>query len=82
MYVYIQELFDRKQREPGDDLISRLVTDYVATGQLHRETSAMTGVIMMQAGHETTANMVALETVALVQHRDVFERLGQTTIIR
>src|SRR5581483_4624584 len=47
MFVYIQELVQRKEREPGDDLISRLVTDYVATGQLNRETAAMTGVIMM-----------------------------------
>jgi cytochrome P450 len=78
MYVYILELLDRKAQDPGDDLISRLVTDHVATGQLNCETAAMTGVIMMQAGHETTANMIALGTVALLQHRDVFERLGQT----
>ncbi len=78
MYAYIEELVKRKEREPGDDLISRLVTDYVATGQLNRETTAMTGVIMMQAGHETTANMIALGTVALLEHRDVFERLGRT----
>src|SRR6476619_545584 len=39
---------------------------------------AITGAVMMQAGHETTANMIALGTVALLQHRDVFERLGQT----
>jgi cytochrome P450 len=78
MFVYIEELVKRKEREPGDDLISRLVTDYVATGQLNRETAAMNAVIMMQAGHETTANMIALGTVALLQHRDVFERLGQT----
>ncbi len=38
----------------------------------------MTSVIMMQAGHETTANMISLGTVALLQHPDVFERLGQT----
>ena len=78
MFAYIQELVRRKEAEPGDDLISRLVTDYVATGQLSRETAAMNGVIMMQAGHETTANMISLGTVALLQHRDVFERLGQT----
>ena len=78
MYVYILDLVDRKQHQPGDDLISRLVTDYVATGQLSRETAAITGVIMMQAGHETTASMIALGTIALMQHRDVFERLGQT----
>jgi cytochrome P450 len=78
MYVYILELVDRKDHSPGDDLISHLVTDYVATGQLNRETAAMTGVIMMQAGHETTANMIALGTVALLEHRDVFDRLGQS----
>jgi cytochrome P450 len=35
-------------------------------------------VIMMQAGHETTANMISLGTVALLQHPDVYARLGQT----
>jgi cytochrome P450 len=78
MYVYIQELVNRKEHEPGDDLISHLVTDYIATGQLNRETAAMTSVIMMQAGHETTANMISLGTVALLQNPDVFARLGQT----
>jgi cytochrome P450 len=78
MYGYIEELVKLKEREPGDDLISRLVTDYVATGDLSRETAAMNAVIMMQAGHETTANMIALGTVALLEHPDVFARLGQT----
>jgi cytochrome P450 len=78
MYAYIEELVERKEREPGDDLISRLVTEYVATGQLDHATTAMNSVIMMQAGHETTANMISLGTVALLEHPDVFERLGQT----
>jgi cytochrome P450 len=78
MFTYIRELVDRKEHDPGDDLISRLATDYVATGQLNRETAAITGAVMMQAGHETTASMIALGTVALLQHRDVLERLGQT----
>ena len=78
MYVYIQELVARKERDPGDDLISRLITDYVATGQLDYNTVAVNAVIMMQAGHETTANMISLGTVALLEHPEVFERLGQT----
>jgi cytochrome P450 len=78
MYVYILELIDRKAHDPSDDLISRLVSEYVATGQLNRETTAMNGVIMMQAGHETTANMIALGTVALLEHPEVFGRLGAT----
>jgi cytochrome P450 len=78
MYAYIQELVERKEREPGDDLISRLLTEYGATGQLDHATAAMNSVIMMQAGHETTANMISLGTVALLQHRDVFELLGHS----
>lgn len=78
MYAYIEELVQRKERDPGDDLISRLVTEYVAIGQLDHATTAMTSVIMMQAGHETTANMISLGTVALLQHPDTYARLGQT----
>lgn len=78
MYAYIEELVERKASEPGDDLISRLVTEYVATGQLDHATTAMNSVIMMQAGHETTANMISLGTVALLEHPEVFERLGRT----
>ena len=78
MYNYIQDLVVHKEDEPGDDLISRLVTDYVRTGQLNRATTAMTAVIMMQAGHETTANMIALGTVALLEHPEIFETVGKT----
>ncbi|OBK15814.1 cytochrome P450 [Mycobacterium asiaticum] len=78
MYAYIEELVDRKEHEPGDDLISHLVVDHVATGEVNRETVAMTSVIMMQAGHETTANMISLGTVALLDHPEIFRCLGQT----
>ncbi len=78
LFAYIQELVERKESDPGDDMISRLVTDYVATGQLTRETATMTALIMLIAGHETTANMLSLGTVALLERRDVFELLGQT----
>lgn len=41
LYAYVFDLVARKETEPGDDLISRLVTEYVVTGQLSRETAAM-----------------------------------------
>jgi cytochrome P450 len=78
LFGYIYELVGRKEREPGDDLISRLVTAYVATGELSRETAAMNAVILLQAGHETTASMIALGTLALLQHPDELARLRQT----
>ncbi len=78
MYGYITDLVRRKEREPGDDLMSRLVTDFVATGQLNRETAALSGMTMLVAGHETTANMISLGTVAVLEHPEVFERLGHS----
>lgn len=77
MFAYIEELVARREHDPGDDLISRLVTGYVMTGQLTRATAALNGAIMMLAGHETSANMISLGTVALLEHPDVFERLGR-----
>jgi len=78
MYGYIEELVQRKECDPGDDLMSRLVTEQVATGQLNRATAALSGMTMLVAGHETTANMISLGTVALLEHPDIFKRLGQT----
>ena len=78
MFDYIWKLAPLKEREPGDDLMSRLMTDYVAKGELSRETAVMNGVIMLQAGHETTASMISLGTVALLEHPEQFERLRQT----
>jgi cytochrome P450 len=78
LFTYMSELVARKEREPGDDLMSRIVSGYVATGQLSRETAAMDGLILLSAGHETTANMIALGTVALLEHPDEFDRLRTT----
>jgi cytochrome P450 len=78
LFNYTTELVARKEREPGDDLMSRLVNDYVATGELSRETAAMNAVILLAAGHETTANMIALGTLALLQHPDELARLRET----
>jgi cytochrome P450 len=78
MLTYMFDLVAKKELEPGDDLISRLVTDYVATGQLSRETAAMNGLILLQAGHETTASMIALGTLALLQHPEQTARLRET----
>jgi cytochrome P450 len=46
MFTYIRELVDRKEHDPGDDLTSRLATYQAATGQLNRETAAITGAVM------------------------------------
>ncbi|GAA3487801.1 MULTISPECIES: cytochrome P450 [Streptomyces] len=59
---YINRLVGIKAQWPGDDLISRLL----ATGGISAQ--EMTGVLMLLliAGHETTANNIALGVVSLL----------------
>ena len=75
---YLSELVDRKRHEPGDDLLSRLVTDHVATGALNHATATMNGLIMLSAGHEITASMISLGTLPLLEHPDAWRRLRDT----
>lgn len=61
---YVGRLIALKERWPGDDLISRLL----ATGAFrHRELSGAL-ILLLIAGHETTANNIALGVVTLLMH--------------
>ncbi|MDT5039972.1 MAG: hypothetical protein QOE51_957 [Actinoplanes sp.] len=67
---YLSGLLADKLREPADDLLSRLATERLATGQLTTVQAADMAVLMLIAGHETTANMIALGTLALLENPD------------
>ncbi|PRX91758.1 cytochrome P450 [Allonocardiopsis opalescens] len=69
--AYMDELITRKQRNPGDDLLSKLVTEQLEpAGELRREDLLMMCLMLLHAGHETTANMISLGTMALLEHPD------------
>jgi cytochrome P450 len=78
LFGYLLELVGSKEKEPGDDIISRLLREEVATGQLTREAVAMNGIILLIAGHETTANMIALGALALLQNPEQAARIRDT----
>lgn len=75
---YMDDLIGRKLTEPGDDLLSDLATHRVTTGQLSRRDAATLGMLLLVAGHETTANMIALGTVALLEHPGQLAALRDT----
>jgi cytochrome P450 len=66
---YLDDLIGEKLANPGDDLLSGLV-ERIRTGELTRSDAAQMGVLMLIAGHETTANMIALGTLALLENPD------------
>jgi cytochrome P450 len=74
--AYVQELIDARRRDPGDDLISRLVEIQREAEDLSDPDIVATSILLFQAGHETTANLIAKGTLALLQHPDQFALLG------
>jgi cytochrome P450 len=75
LHGYLLGLLDRKEREPADDLLTHLLTERVDTGEITRELAAMFGLTLLFAGHETTANMIGLSTLALLRHPEQAARL-------
>jgi cytochrome P450 len=74
---YLDNLVGQKLTSPGDDLLSTLAYQ-VKAGQLSRRDAAVLGNTLLVAGHETTANMIALGTLALLNHPDQLTRLRET----
>ncbi|MET8245155.1 cytochrome P450 [Streptomyces sp. NPDC005202] len=72
--AYLGELIDRKQKEPGDGLLDELVQQQLREGTLDRAELIALTLILLVAGHETTANMISLGTYTLLQYP---ERLAE-----
>ncbi|WP_328842928.1 cytochrome P450 [Streptomyces sp. NBC_00258] len=68
LFGYLSELLAAKTAAPGDDLMSRLATDRVATDEATAAEAAGMLVQLLIAGHETTASMLSLGAVTLLTH--------------
>jgi cytochrome P450 len=75
LHRYLDELLSAKMAVPREDLLSQLA-ERVRAGELTQSEAAGMGVLLLIAGHETTANMIALGTLALLEHPE------QLTLLR
>ena len=62
---YLAGLLDDKLKFPADDLLTRL-----SGSELSRVEIADLAILLLIAGHETTANMISLGTLALLENPD------------
>ncbi|MEU7768651.1 cytochrome P450 [Nocardia sp. NPDC049190] len=71
MTTYLAELVTRKRAEPGQDILS----DLARHDDLTIEELTGMAFLLLFAGHETTANMLALGTFALLEHPEQLAEL-------
>ncbi|WP_433758051.1 cytochrome P450 [Nocardia sp. CA-135398] len=71
MTTYLAELVTRKRAEPGEDILS----DLARQDDLSIEELTGIAFLLLLAGHETTANMLALGTFALLEHPEQLAEL-------
>lgn len=67
---YVKDLIAARRLAPQDDLLSRLLAVQREAPELTDDDIAATTILLFQAGHETTANLIAKGVLALLRHPD------------
>jgi cytochrome P450 len=66
--AFMQEHVDRAKAAPGDDMLGMLIREH--GDELTNDELVGIAMLLLVAGHETTANMLGLGTLALLCHPD------------
>jgi cytochrome P450 len=72
---YVRNQLRLRRTEPRDDLLTALVQAEEAGDQLTEDECIGMVFLLLIAGHETTVNLIASGTLALLQHPDQLELL-------
>lgn len=72
---YLRDLVGERRRSPSDDLLSRLLEVQREAPDLTDDDISATVILLFQAGHETTANLIAKGSLALIRHPEQAELL-------
>jgi pentalenic acid synthase len=68
--VYLDDMISDYLAKPGPGMIGRLAADKVAGGELYQHELIMNALMLLIAGHETTASMITLGVITLSEHPD------------
>jgi cytochrome P450 len=68
LFDYVIGLAEDRRRQPADDLLSGLVAATADGDTLNDEELVAMCILLLMAGHETTANLIANATHALLRH--------------
>jgi cytochrome P450 len=75
MVQHVDEAIEWKRSHPADDLLSAMIAAEEDGDRMTAEELQIQVILLYVAGHETTVNLIGNGTLALLRHRDQFERL-------
>ncbi len=67
LHKYLIDLVEKKQANPAEDAVSDLA-ERVTAGEISVKEAAQLGTGLLIAGHETTANMIGIGVLALLEN--------------
>lgn len=74
---YLRTLFNERRQRPKDDLLTALVSATDGGDSLSEDELLAMVVLLLIAGHETTVNLIASGTLALLEDPEQKERLAR-----
>ena len=75
MTAYFDDVVGAKLRHPGDGLLDDLIAEQIRPGHLTRAELVQYAMLMLIAGQDTTANVISLGIMALLEHPEQFAAL-------
>ena len=75
--AFLRELFDRYQREPGENLMTELGRAEEKGDVLSADEVTATCLLLLFAGHETTTNLIGTSMLHLARHPDERRRIAE-----
>ncbi len=77
LHQYLVDLVKQKQANPAEDAVSDLA-ERVTAGEISVKEAAQLGTGLLIAGHETTANMIGIGILALLENPEQADLLRNT----
>ncbi|MFI1032646.1 cytochrome P450 [Streptomyces sp. NPDC020951] len=74
---YLAALIGKRLADPREDLLSS-IAGRITAGEIDHQQATEMALLLLIAGHETTANMIALGTLALFQNPDQLALLRES----
>ena len=73
--AYFRTLFERRRKDPGDDITTELLQAAEGEGKLSDDELIANIILLFGAGHETTVNLLGNGLLGILTYRDEWEKL-------